>query len=211
MTLLLQERNIIRFHAEWDADSSEGMTPVDLELLGETGLWGVRLQLGSCGGVPALLDTGSPVTVLNSACAEKAGLRLPAAADWTDEKEEEKESQQPPKSLLGRLFGNKQRAPPPPPPPMVPGDRELSVRMETSQQQQQQQQPQEEQEQEEGGLIGASSLELGAVRPMIGDLPGFAALGLAEGDPGAILGLDTLSGCKRLVLVASQQRLYVSL
>ena len=117
------------------------------------------------------------------------GLKVPAAAQA--EGAERPPQQQ---SLLGRLFGDKRRAAATPPPPaMVPADRDLRVGLVIAQTQ------------------GPSTIAgLGELRPMVGDLPGFAILGLADGEPGAILGLDALRSCRRVVLVASQRRIYVS-
>lgn len=45
---------------------------------------------------------------------------------------------------------------------------------------------------------------------MVGDLPGFRALGLGRDTPGAILGLDALAMRKRLILVAGEKRVLIS-
>lgn len=47
----------------------------------------------------------------------------------------------------------------------------------------------------------AGAVALGQVRPCVGDVPGFAALGIGEGEPGAILGLDAL--CKRRFVLSA--------
>ena len=57
-----------------------------------------------------------------------------------------------------------------------------------------------------GGGAGRPAPALGGVRPLVGDLPAFAALGLAA-RPAALLGLDALLARPRVVLRTAAQRL----
>lgn len=116
--------NVIRFHSEWDssaAQEQESLLSMDVELLGETGLWGVRVDIGDSKDVPALLDTGSPVTVLNSACASRAGLQLPAGPQGKGSE-----------SLVGRLFGGGNKRQTAAAPALTPASSSVSMSLSTT-------------------------------------------------------------------------------
>eukprot|EP00955_Chlamydomonas_euryale_P047718 353775-Chlamydomonas_euryale.AAC.3 len=85
--------NEFRFHAQYDAAAAvaAGRPAVTMGVLGTTGLWGVTLRVTRDGAevdMPCLVDTGSPITVLNSAAA--AALRVGPSAPAKAEPEGEK-------------------------------------------------------------------------------------------------------------------------
>ena len=55
----------------------------------------------------------------------------------------------------------------------------------------------------------SSGLALKGVRPLVGDLPAFALLGLPPGTPAMILGLDALLTRPRLVLSTADMFLWL--
>ena len=188
-----------------------GLTRVDLQTLGATGLWGLQLRVTGGGHsvvLPALLDTGAPVTVLNEAAAVALGLQ-PAAAVAAAAPPPAQARQ----GWLGGLLGGF-GAPPPPPSGAVQGLRPAPAALDLAVQvavrslgSQQALGPAAgnpllapAQEEEEEGA-GPGCLPLGSVRPLLGDLPGFRSLGVQPGMPAAILGLDVLSLRSTIVLV----------
>eukprot|EP00667_Euglena_gracilis_P015391 EG_transcript_16007 len=69
----------LRFHAEFsDAEvAAAELVRVPAQPLGITSLLGVTLHVGQSPGLPTLVDTGSPVTILSPAAAVAAGLPPP--------------------------------------------------------------------------------------------------------------------------------------
>lgn len=225
----------IRFHAEYDiaaATEAGRLRSVPLSSLGETGLWGAQLRLRGPDGspevvMPALVDTGAPVTIFNTAAAAALGLS-PAASQ---------PPAQPPApaprpggggGLLGGIgkmlgLGGGGKGPGTPGAPgaaggMVGGGhmlRPLQVSLDMSLACSPcakaaggpgGEAPEARQAGQEAAEAGAGATgphgtwaHLGSVRPCVGDLPGFQALGIAPGQPGAILGLDALAALDAIV------------
>eukprot|EP00667_Euglena_gracilis_P010336 EG_transcript_10513 len=67
----------VRFHREYTGEQTlaAGLVRVPTRPLGKTGMVRVMLNVGPLKGVPALLDTSRPYTVLSPAAAAAAGLR----------------------------------------------------------------------------------------------------------------------------------------
>ena len=197
-----------------DRDESVCHEPVKMHTLGVTGLWGVHIRASRSGvgsgdgsfaaindseaieglgggdgpsvSFTALVDTGAPVTVLNVAAAAALGLvpREPATQSKpasTDKPEGllsqwlSKLGARSTPSLVGAVGGLT----------LSPCSLVIVI------------------EREANGAARATFeanrfegegpvLCLGMVRPMIGDLAGFASLGMEPGRPAAILGLDAL-------------------
>ncbi len=210
----------LRLHSEFDwraAVVAGGLRRVPVVLLGGTGLWGLRLRVDGEGGrtaiMPALIDTGAPVSVLNAAAAELLGLGTPPPPPPP-----------PPASpkaggLFGRLLSGLTAQQKQPTAGAGGGlvaaasDVRFSVRAwldvdaayeseaaaDTSGRKNSSgaaaQGPDDESNvlsaislDEQGGEV----VDFGFVRPMMGDMPGFATLGIGAGEPAAILGMDAL-------------------
>mmetsp|Transcript_20047 Transcript_20047/g.27183 ORF Transcript_20047/g.27183 Transcript_20047/m.27183 type:complete len:475 (-) Transcript_20047:277-1701(-) len=169
-----------------------GLCEVPAEQLSESGLFSVKLRVNGVD-IPALLDTGSPISVLNGAAAEAAGLEIPNA-----------EVPEEPISIFNPFarFKANLKAAEAAAAEAASGD---VVRIGSA-----------------GGnsvelrrALPTASIDLGeaklgqGLRCYVGDLPGLQALGgLGDGaGPAAVLGLDLLRLRRRLVL--SEGRIYV--
>ena len=144
---------------------------------------------------PALVDTGAPTTVLNVAAAIALGLIPPRVQQPATQTSPVASGNKASGGLFGQLLSSLGARLSPPSPPLggavvgltlspsvldlfIARDNDISGQNTSS------------------GEMPAkgegTSLLLGSVRPMIGDLPGFASLGVEPGQPAAILGLDAL-------------------
>lgn len=222
----------IRFHAEYDiatATEAGRLRSVPLSSLGETGLWGAQLRLRGPDGspevvMPALVDTGAPVTIINAAAAAALGLS-PAAPEPPTQSPTPAPRPGGGGGLLGGIgkmlgLGGGGKGPGAPGAPgaaggMVGGGhmlRPLQVSLDMSlacspcAEAPGGEAPEARQAGQEAAEAGAGATgphgtwaHLGSVRPCVGDLPGFQALGIAPGQPGAILGLDALAALDAIV------------
>ena len=165
------EDNEVRFHGEYDwpaAAAADGLTRVPVQTLGISGLWGLQLRVGDVT-LPALVDTGCPVTTFNRAAAAAVGRPVAPAPSPQ------------PKGFFERLIPG--LAPPEVGIRVQPLDGRVSAAAEI-----------------DGGL-----LDFGELQPMVGDVPGFQAIGIPEGAPAVVLGLDVLRKRKAVVLSAAEQ------
>uniref|UniRef100_A0A6U2F9U3 Peptidase A2 domain-containing protein n=1 Tax=Chlamydomonas euryale TaxID=1486919 RepID=A0A6U2F9U3_9CHLO len=183
-------------------------------VLGTTGLWGVTLRVTRDGAevdMPCLVDTGSPITVLNSAAA--AALRVGPSAPAKAEPEGEKgllgrlKSAFKPKATAGAVMG------------LAPAGVDLSLSVGPLKPASSSNISGAEAGSSGGEAHEASApsslsssndgvfVDMGSVSSaMVGDLPGFAALGVQPGQPAAVLGLDAFS-CRTSVVVVPKESL----
>eukprot|EP00322_Chrysochromulina_rotalis_P010389 CAMPEP_0115841266 /NCGR_PEP_ID=MMETSP0287-20121206/7200_1 /TAXON_ID=412157 /ORGANISM="Chrysochromulina rotalis, Strain UIO044" /LENGTH=441 /DNA_ID=CAMNT_0003294907 /DNA_START=177 /DNA_END=1502 /DNA_ORIENTATION=- len=163
-----------------------GMCAVDVETLTESGLPTVKLLINGVA-VRALLDTGSPVTVLNGAAASLVGLGVSKGGDGPANEG----------NLFARFTSGVAAAQ-----AAARGDLLTVAGAEGP--------VQLKRTQEEVSLALSDDAEFGSdCRPYVGDLPGLDALGgLGAGaGPAAILGTDVLRRRPRLVI--TKERIYV--
>ena len=163
--------------------SRAGLRSVEVSVLAGSALPSVALSVNGVT-VPALLDTGSPITVLNRAAAEAADVRLGASNDASSQ----------PANPFARLVAGVQAAAAAAQAETltvagVNGPVQLTRAQEAT--------------------VSLGDAEFGECRPYVGELPGLSALdGLgASAGPAAILGTDVLRLRPRLVY--TQQRIYV--
>ena len=162
-----------------DSRSSEGrtdgMAEVPAEQLPESGLVRVIMTLNGVD-IPALLDTGSPITVLNAAAAEVAGVATPPPPQ---------EAGMNPLAAAKAALESAQA--------MARGDLVMIGGANG---------PVGLRKIPEKVPIALGPAQIGAGRPYVGELPGLAALdGLgADAGPAAVLGMDVLRQRERLVL-----------
>jgi len=150
-----------------------GLNAAGITRLPDSGLLVLTLTVNGVT-IPALLDTGSPITVLNAAAA-MAAERMPPAVDKVAG------------NLLSRLVAGVSGASSGADTLMIAGARGQRVRLTRTT-------PCEL-------SIGGTEIGGGTCRPYVGELPGLAALnGLgADAGPAAVLGLDVLRQRPRLV------------
>ena len=187
-------------------EATAGLAEVPCEQL-PSGLLKVDLALNGVI-VPALLDTGSPITVLNRAAAKAVGLAAPVSEKSNDsihrETSNEYERNNPLRNFVKRFKGAQK---------IVAG--EVLVIAGTNGQ------PVELHRTSSpatSAALGSANLLKSTINNSIekglhcyvGELPGLAALdGLGESaTPAAVLGLDVLRRCERLVL--ADKKVYVS-
>jgi len=157
---------------------SDGLEEVPARQL-ESGLVCVTLKVNGVA-IPALLDTGSPITVLNAAAAAAAGIEMPAEPDLSGMNPFAKAAAAAKAAVdAAAAMASGEVA-------MIGGvDGPVALRKIP-----------------EKAPIALGAAEIGSGRPYVGDIPGLAALdGLgAEAGPAAILGTDVLRQRKRLLL-----------
>ena len=159
--------------ARGSEDLTDGLCEVAADQL-ESGLVACTLTVDGVD-IPALLDTGSPITVLNDAAARAAGVDVappPAAAGgpFAKMKAAAAQAQAAAKGEVVMIGG-------------ATGPVALTKVPEPVQ-------------------IALGAADVGAGRPYVGELPGLAALGGlgADAGPAAVLGADVLRQRARLVL-----------
>ena len=200
----------IRFYLSELDVSTEGKSRVKMSTLGISGLWGVDLTVsnptsdgddGSRVVMKALVDTGAPTTIINKAAAQALGLNvtepIPSPSPTLSQES---------KGLFGGLMGKIQSgiakqasqlsqgvgvqglkvsptavslslsSAPSKPLSSAPSNKEEDLQSQDK----------------ERPMAIALLIDLGSWHPLIGDLPGFAVLGVENGEPAAILGLDAL-------------------
>ena len=125
--------------------------------------------------IPSLLDTGSPITVLNAAAAEAAGISMPQPED------------------TGMNPFAKAKAAVEAAAAMASGEIAMIGGANG---------PVTLRKIPEKAPIALGDAEIGAGRPYVGEIPGLAALGGlgADAGPAAVLGTDVLRQRKKLVL-----------
>eukprot|EP00667_Euglena_gracilis_P009758 EG_transcript_9919 len=64
----------MRFHLEYSAEQTEGLVRIPTQPVGKTGLLRITLNIGALQGIPALVDTSSPMTLLSPTAATATGL-----------------------------------------------------------------------------------------------------------------------------------------
>ena len=163
--------------------------------------------------IPALFDTGSPITVLNAKAAEAAGI---AVTVDLDSQQESNESSWNPFSKIADNFksasviaeatsrgeiltiagtdGNPVR--------LVKSKSPVNIMIQTSKNPKA---PSSREDHNQLADLAVSSL-------FVGDLPGLAALGGLGGlsaPPAAVLGMDVLTRCPRVVFRAQQKEIYL--
>jgi len=156
-----------------------GLSASEVVQLPESGLPTVTIRINGVS-VPALLDTGSPITVLNPAAAKATGLSPTAAGGGG--------GLNPFAKLTAGLFPRRETL-------QIAGASGQVVTLERAAACEL--------------FIGDSDFGQGTCRPYIGELPGLAALnglGAAAG-PAAVLGTDVLRQRPRLVY--QQMKIYV--
>ena len=157
---------------------SNGLEEVPCRQL-ESGLICVTLKVNGVE-IPALLDTGSPITVLNAAAAIAAGIEMPAELDQSGMNPFAKAAAQAKAAMdAAAAMASGEVA-------MIGGvDGPVALRKIP-----------------EKAPIALGGAEIGSGRPYVGDIPGLAALdGLgAEAGPAAVLGTDVLRQRQRLLL-----------
>ena len=145
----------------------------------ESGLICVTMKVNGVE-IPALLDTGSPITVLNAAAATAAGIEMPSELDQTGMNPFAKAAAKAKAAVdAAAAMASGEVA-------MIGGvDGPVTLRKIP-----------------EKAPIALGGAEIGSGRPYVGDIPGLAALdGLgAEAGPAAVLGTDVLRQRKRLLL-----------
>ena len=165
------------FHAAFDADAAmaeSGLRRIAVDASGPGGLPIVMVSVNGGPPMRGLLDTGAPITILNRAAADAAGVTLMADADAAP-------PSAPPTGGLLSMF----QSPPPPPKPergaaWVGGAGGVApIRLVAS---------------EHAVAVAADGVQLANVPVLVGDLPGFAALGAGEDEPAVLLGWDALRG-----------------
>jgi hypothetical protein len=161
--------------------------------------------------VRALVDTGAPISVLNAAAARALGLLgSPGEGGGADGAAAAGAGGQAAKSgggLLGRMFSALQ---PRPPQGAVVGLAPASapLRLEVTSLGGGDGTAEGGGDARDSAAAGGDTRvweDLGVSGVMVGDLPGFAALGVAPGEPAAILGLDALAARDSVVFLPKQQ------
>ena len=140
----------------------------------ESGLVCVTMSINGVD-IPSLLDTGSPITVLNAAAAEAAGIKMPQPeATGMNPFAKAKQAMEAAAAMASGEVA------------MLGGaDGPVTLRKIPEKQ-----------------PIALGAAEIGAGRPYVGEFPGLAALGgLGAGSgPAAVLGTDVLRQRRRLVM-----------
>jgi len=197
----------------------DGMTQIPFESLPVSMLPSVTLNINGAE-IPALFDTGSPITVLNARAAEAAGLETCIPLDELDPtlkkqsassgsswnpfdklaknvKSASKIAEATARGDILAIAGSDGR-----PVSLVKSLSPMEVRLVIS----------SAQEDNASDDTGSSSVILGEKNVYIGDLPGLAALGGLGGDsapPAAVLGMDLLRCATRIVFRAQQNEIYI--
>ncbi|KAL7473901.1 hypothetical protein ACHAXS_014435 [Conticribra weissflogii] len=187
----------------------DGMTRIPFESLPISMLPSVRLNINGVE-IPALFDTGSPITVLNARAAKAVGIEtcIPlkemdptltkqstsSGPSWNPFGSITKKMKSASKIAEATARGDILA---------IAGSDGRPVRLVKSQS-----------PVEDDGLedYGSSSVVLGAKNVYIGDLPGLAALGGLGGDsapPAAVLGMDLLRCATRIVFRAQQNEIFL--
>lgn len=156
-------------------DLTDGLCEVEARQLPESGLVACTLTVNGAA-IPALLDTGSPITVLNDAAARAAGISVAPPADassagpFAELKAAAARARAAAKGDVLTIGG-------------AGGPVSLTKVPEPVQ-------------------IALGDADIGLGRPYVGELPGLAALGGlgADAGPAAVLGADVLRQRARLVL-----------
>lgn len=195
----------VTFYASTDdsAHIRQDMTPVSIQEIPVTRLPKVMLNINGVS-IPALFDTGSPITVLNAQAAEKAGVKTINALGTNDKKEKSKNNSFNPFSGLVDKFQEAQTTAQ----AAARGDI-LAIAGAAG---------------ERVDLLKSDAMvdvslpsfnndngdvEFGQRNVYVGNIPGLAALnGLGDDSPpAAVLGMDVLRS-KKMLLVARNQEVY---
>ena len=159
---------------------TEGLSEVPVRQL-ESGLLCVTMRVNGVE-IPSLLDTGSPITVLNAAAARAAGIEMPEPQDTgMNPIAKAKAAMEAAAAMASGEVA------------MIGGaDGPVTLRKIPTK-----------------APIALGDAEIGSGRPYVGEIPGLAALGGlgADAGPAAVLGSDVLRQRKRLVL--RDEKVYV--
>ncbi|KAL3821707.1 hypothetical protein ACHAXA_003265 [Cyclostephanos tholiformis] len=193
----------VTFYGQDDIPNYDGLVRVSFESLPVSMLPSVRLVINGKE-IPALFDTGSPITVLNSRAAMEAGIDTVVRYSKINETEEGGEGSWNP---FSKFASNVQMAREIAMATSrgdiltIAGSGGMPVRLVKS----------KSMANVDIMASSGSSTPLSSARVYVGDLPGLAALGGLGGDapPAAVLGMDLLCTRQRVVFRARQNEIYL--
>ena len=178
---------------------ADGLTLVPFESLPESLLPSVTLIINGKE-IPALFDTGSPLTVINQAAAIEAGIETIIPSDVVNPDNKSKEG-----NFLSKIASNFKSANEIAKATQsgdiltIQGTDGKPTRLVKTK------------EQQDIHIRASSSSKklLPSSQIFVGDIPGLVALGGIQGDAAAILGMDILSRCDRVIFRARQNEIYL--
>ncbi|KAL9183504.1 hypothetical protein ACHAXT_004360 [Thalassiosira profunda] len=198
-----EEPSVTFIGSEEDLDV-EGLTRVPFESLPVSMLPSVTLRING-EEIPALFDTGSPITVLNAKAAEAAGIETVISLDTLDSEEGKKGGGgwNPFSKLAANIQSAQEMAKAAQRGDIltIAGTDGKPVRLVRS----------ESSEKVDIKADRGQTAEIGAGQLYIGDIPGLAALGGLGGEapPAAVLGMDFIRSRPRVVFRARQNEIYM--
>ena len=184
----------IAFHAETDVSAAvQGMVRVPIQPLPVTNLPSVTLQINGVS-MPALLDTGSPVTVMNAQAAKLGGV------ETVQTETEPKKSNNPFGAVMNNIKAAQAQAQ-----AAASGDvlaimgsdgKRVELRKTTKK--------------VHVSLKGDDAVDFGKGYIYVGDLPGLAAMNAigVDSPPAVVLGMDVLRTKPKMFLRAQQNEVY---
>lgn len=197
-----EEGPSIVFHGSKKDLNVNGMSRVPFESLPGSMLPSVTLCINGKE-IPALFDTGSPITVLNSRAAEDAGIETTFSLDEVKPKEKEDGGWNPFSKIAANIESAQKIADATAkgdiltiagasgPVRLMKSKSVLDVNVKAS--------------------LGEQYARVGSSPVYVGDLPGLAALGGLGGEapPAAVLGMDLLRSRPKVVFRARQNEVYL--
>lgn len=189
----------VSFHESEDHLSYEGLKKISFESQPMTNLPCVTLCINGVE-VPALFDTGSPITVLNAQASELAGIKTTVEMSSVENKDVKGKGFPNPFSKLAEDFKTAQETAQ----ATARGDIVAIAGSDGKPIQLLKSRSKVLVETKDGGVFGESHV-------YVGDLPGLAALGGLGGgaSPAAVLGMDVIRLRPRLIFRAQQNEIYI--
>jgi hypothetical protein len=183
---------------EESMESRQYLTQVPIEELPHTRLPVVKININGVI-VPALFDTGSPITVLNSQAAEQAGISTIKIGT-----EKKKDKNNPFETLASKFKDSQVIAS-----AAARGDI-LSIAGTAGQRVDLFKSESMVDLSIPSDHVGAMDVDFGSRHVYVGNIPGLAALnGLGdESPPAAVLGMDVLRSKSKMLLMATKQKVY---
>ena len=183
----------VAFHAETDANAVQDMVRVPIKSLPVTNLPSVTIQINGVS-MPALLDTGSPVTVMNAQAAKVAGV------ETVQTDTEPKKSNNPFGAAINNFKAAQAAA-------QAAASGEVLAIMDSNGKRVE---LRKSLEKVHVSLEGDDNVDFGKGNIYVGDLPGLAAMNAigVKAPPAVVLGMDVLRTKPKMFLRPRQNEVY---